>query len=114
MHLLPRRGLHTSQGIKLQRVNSLSPACSVGPALRVGETLEIACCNRAQLEQCLLVLVFLLWCNSEGCWGVGVEGSDALPVTCASALLSGMIQLQLFCGSNNLILFSSSPELSPG
>lgn len=114
MHLLPRRGLHTSRGIKLQRVNSLSPACSVGPALRVGETLKIVCCNRAQLEQCLLVLVFLLWCNSEGCWGVGVGGSDALPVTCASALLSGMIQLQLFCGSNNLILFSSSPELSAG
>lgn len=60
MHLLPRKGLHTSQGIKLQRVNSLPPACSAGPALRVGETLEIVCCNRPQLEQCLLVLVFLL------------------------------------------------------
>lgn len=65
MHLLHRRGLHPSQGIKLQHVNSLSPACSADPALHVGETLRIVGCNNAQLEQCLLVLVLLLWCNTE-------------------------------------------------
>lgn len=74
MHLLPRKGLPTSQGIKLQHVNSLSLACSAGPALHVGKTLKIVCCNKAQLEQCLLVLVFLLWCNSEGYWGAGAGG----------------------------------------
>lgn len=115
MHLLPRKGLPTSQGIKLQHVNSLSLDCSAGPALRVGKTLKIVCGNKAQLEQCLLVLVFLLWCNSERYWGAGAGGSDTLPVTCAFALLSGMIQLQLFCcGSNTLIILFSSPELSAG
>lgn len=81
---------------KLTDPSLLSRSCSLC------ETLEIVCCNRAQLEQCLLILVFLLWCNS---WGGWCGGSDALPVTCTSALLSGMIQLQLFCGSNTLILF---------
>lgn len=41
-------------------------------------------------------------------------GSDVLAVTPTSALLSGMIQLQLFCGSNTLMIFSSSAELSAG
>lgn len=52
----------------------------------------------------------------RGVRGAGGQhrSSTVLPVTCASALLSRMIQLQLFCGSNALTIFSSSHELSAG